>query len=71
MSVAEVTGAIRILRKKHVRVLINGFDPHDLITLIDRAHELHEGRVILRATAEQLMDGPAVGHIHLGESFAL
>lgn len=70
-SVAELQDVVRYLRQKGLGVIITDHNVRDTLAITDRSTIIHEGRILLEGTAEQILADPEVRRVFLGERFNL
>ncbi len=71
ISVAEVQGMIRDMRKRGLGVLITDHQVRETLGVVDRAYILAGGRVICEGTSDFLITDPEARRLYLGDNFKL
>jgi len=71
IAVAEIRDLVSHLKDRGIGVLITEHNVRETLGLIDRAYILHEGRVLMEGTPEEIVASADVRRVYLGEGFAL
>lgn len=71
IAVGEIRNLIRYLKTKGIGVLITDHNVRDCLEIVDRAYILHDGKVLMEGTAEQIVASDEVRKVYLGEGFSL
>ena len=71
IAVSHLQDIIRYLAERGVGVLITDHKARELLSFVDRAYVISEGRVLAHGEAEVLVADEAVREIYLGEEFRL
>jgi lipopolysaccharide export system ATP-binding protein len=70
-SVAEIQQVVVRLRDRGLGVVITDHNVRDTLAITDRAEIIHEGRILLAGTADEIMASEDARRFYLGESFRL
>lgn len=71
IAVGEIRNLIRYLKTKGIGVLITDHNVRDCLDIVDRAYILHDGKVLMEGTADEIVASEAVRKVYLGEGFSL
>ena len=71
IAVAEIQDIVRRLRERGLGVLITDHNVRETLSITNRAYIMHEGRILLQGSAEDLANDPRAREIYLGERFRL
>lgn len=70
-SVAEIQEIVVQLRDRGLGVVITDHNVRDTLAITDRSEIIHEGRILLAGTAEEIMASEDARRFYLGERFRL
>ncbi|MCG2712426.1 MAG: LPS export ABC transporter ATP-binding protein [Candidatus Omnitrophica bacterium] len=71
IAVFEVQQIIADLKKKGLGILLTDHNVRETLSITDRSYIMHEGKILLSGTAEELINNPEAKKIYLGERFAM
>ena len=71
IAVADIRNLIAYLKTKGIGVLITDHNVRDCLEIVDRAYILHDGRVLMSGTPDEIVDHEDVRKVYLGEGFSL
>ena len=71
IAVGEIRDLIAHLKNRGIGVLITDHNVRDTLRIVDRAYILHDGRVLMEGTPQDIVDNDDVRRVYLGEKFAL
>ncbi len=71
IAVGEIRKLIAHLKDRGIGVLITDHNVRDCLGIVDRAYILHDGRVLMDGTPEQIVAHEDVRRVYLGEGFSL
>lgn len=71
LAVDDIQGIIRDLRDKNIGVLISDHNVRETLQICDRAYLVHDGRIILNGSPEEIVSDPGARKVYLGEGFSL
>jgi len=57
------------LKEKEIGVLITDHNVRETLEIIDRAYILHDGKVLMSGTPEQVIENNDVRRVYLGDDF--
>ena len=71
IAVGEIRALVAQLKTRGIGVLITDHNVRETLGLVDRAYILHDGRVLMSGTAEEVVADEAVRRVYLGAGFAM
>ncbi len=71
IAVGEIRALVADLKTRGIGVLITDHNVRETLEIVDRAYILHDGRVIMSGTAEEVVADPDVRRVYLGEGFRI
>jgi len=71
IAVADIRGLIAQLKNRGIGVLITDHNVRDCLGIVDRAYILHDGRVLMEGTPEDIVKHEDVRKVYLGDGFSL
>ena len=71
IAVGDIQDLVRHLTRRGIGVLITDHNVRETLGLIDRAYIIHDGNVLTRGSAEEIVRNPDVRRLYLGEQFTL
>jgi lipopolysaccharide export system ATP-binding protein len=71
ISVAEVQSIVRRLKERGIGVLITDHNVRETLSIVDRAYLIHQGRVLVSGTPQDIVNDPESRRHYLGEGFKL
>lgn len=71
IAVGDIRNLITYLKTKGIGVLITDHNVRDCLEIVDRAYILHDGRVLMEGTPEEIVEHEDVRRVYLGEGFSL
>ena len=71
ISVLEIQEIIKQLKHRGLGVLITDHNVRETLAIIDRAYLLHQGKILLSGTSEEIAENEEAKKFYLGESFSL
>lgn len=71
IAVSEIRNLISHLKNRGIGVLITDHNVRDCLGIVDRAYILHDGKVLMHGTPEQIVNHKDVRRVYLGEGFTL
>lgn len=69
IAVGDIRNLISYLKTKGLGVLITDHNVRDCLEIVDRAYILHEGRVLMEGTPNEIVANDEVKKVYLGEGF--
>ncbi|MCB1681760.1 MAG: LPS export ABC transporter ATP-binding protein [Alphaproteobacteria bacterium] len=71
IAVGEIRKLIAQLKTRGIGVLITDHNVRDCLGIVDRAYILHDGRVMMEGTPDDIIGDDDVRRVYLGEGFSL
>jgi lipopolysaccharide export system ATP-binding protein len=71
IAINDVQHLIRILAKKQISVLITDHNAREIFSIVNRSYLVHDGKVTLSGTVDELLHNPEARRVYLGEGFRL
>ncbi len=70
IAVGDIRNMIAHLKTRGLGVLITDHNVRDCLEIVDRAYILHDGRVLMEGTPDEIVAHEDVRRVYLGESFS-
>lgn len=70
IAVGEIRELVSHLKDRGIGVLITDHNVRETLDLVDRAYILHDGRVLMEGTPDEIVAHDRVRQVYLGDSFA-
>ena len=71
IAVGDIRDLISHLKDRGIGVLITDHNVRDCLDIVDRAYVLHDGKVMLEGTPEEIVSDEGVRRVYLGEGFKI
>ena len=71
IAVGEIRMLVSALKKRGLGVLITDHNVRETLEIVDRAYILHNGKVLMSGTTEEIIEDENVKRVYLGENFRL
>lgn len=71
IAIHDIRTLVTELKNRGIGVLITDHNVRETLKIVDRAYILHEGRVIMQGTPEEIVGNADVRRVYLGEDFKL
>ena len=71
IAVSEIQHIIHSLKEKGLGIVISDHNVRETLEITDRAYIIHQGKLILSGTSEEVVDDPLAKKFYLGENFSL
>ncbi|MGR3702179.1 MAG: LPS export ABC transporter ATP-binding protein [Paracoccaceae bacterium] len=71
ISVGDIRHLVADLKKRGIGVLITDHNVRETLEIVDRAYILHDGRVLMSGTPDEVVRNENVRRVYLGESFRI
>ncbi|MFY0682048.1 MAG: LPS export ABC transporter ATP-binding protein [Thalassovita sp.] len=71
ISVGDIRHLVADLRKRGIGVLITDHNVRETLEIVDRAYILHDGRVLMSGTPEDVVENENVRRVYLGDNFRI
>lgn len=69
ISVDEIRGLVADLKNRGIGVLITDHNVRETLEIVDRAYILHDGKVLMSGTADEVVKDENVQRVYLGQGF--
>lgn len=69
IAVGEIRSLVAHLKDRGIGVLITDHNVRETLEIVDRAYILHDGRVLMSGTADEVVRDENVRRVYLGQSF--
>ena len=69
IAVGDIRRLVAQLKEKEIGVLITDHNVRETLEIIDRAYILHDGKVLMSGTPEQVVENNDVRRVYLGDDF--
>jgi lipopolysaccharide export system ATP-binding protein len=69
IAVGEIRGLVNDLKDRGIGVLITDHNVRETLEIVDRAYILHDGRVLMSGTTDEVVHDENVRRVYLGQSF--
>lgn len=71
ISVLEIQDIVRQLKDRGLGVLITDHNVRETLAIIDRAYLMHQGKILVSGTSDEVAGNELAKKFYLGESFSL
>lgn len=71
IAVGDIRNLIGHLKDRGIGVLITDHNVRDCLGVVDRAYILHDGKVLMEGSPEEIVNHKDVRRVYLGEGFSL
>ena len=71
IAVGEIRSLVADLKTRGIGVLITDHNVRETLEIVDRAYILHDGKVLMSGTAEEVVRDENVRRVYLGQSFRI
>lgn len=71
IAVNDIQNIIRYLKKRGLGVLITDHSVRETLTITDRAYIMHEGKILLSGTSEEIAENELARRFYLGDKFKI
>ncbi len=71
IAVGEIRSLVADLKTRGIGVLITDHNVRETLDIVDRAYILHDGKVLMSGTAEEVVRDENVRRVYLGQSFKI
>lgn len=69
ISVGDIRGLVHDLKDRGIGVLITDHNVRETLEIVDRAYILHDGKVLMSGTADEVVQDENVRRVYLGQGF--
>ncbi|MEM6322248.1 MAG: LPS export ABC transporter ATP-binding protein [Pseudomonadota bacterium] len=71
IAVGEIRGLVADLKTRGIGVLITDHNVRETLEIVDRAYILHDGKVLMSGTTEEVVRDERVRSVYLGQTFRI
>ena len=71
VAVGEIRELVSTLKKRGIGVLITDHNVRETLEIVDRAYILHDGKVLMSGTTNEIVNDENVRRLYLGENFQI
>ncbi len=71
IAVGEIRTLVHALKSRGLGVLITDHNVRETLDIVDRAYILHDGKVLMTGTADEVVRDEMVRRVYLGENFRI
>jgi len=71
IAVGEIRGLVADLKTRGIGVLITDHNVRETLEIVDRAYILHDGKVLMSGTTDEVVQDENVRRVYLGQSFRI
>jgi lipopolysaccharide export system ATP-binding protein len=71
ISVGDIRHLVADLKNRGIGVLVTDHNVRETLEIVDRAYILHEGRVLMSGTPEEVVQNENVRRVYLGDNFRI
>ncbi|MCW8841885.1 MAG: LPS export ABC transporter ATP-binding protein [Rhodobacteraceae bacterium] len=71
ISVGDIRHLVADLKKRGIGVLITDHNVRETLEIVDRAYILHDGKVLMSGTPEDVVENENVRRVYLGDNFRI
>lgn len=71
ISVGDIRHLVADLKKRGIGVLITDHNVRETLEIVDRAYILHDGKVLMSGTPDDVVENENVRRVYLGDSFRI
>jgi len=71
IAVGEIRHLVHDLKSRGLGVLITDHNVRETLEIVDRAYILHDGKVLMTGTTEEIVRDETVRRVYLGENFRI
>ena len=71
IAVGEIRHLVQDLKSRGIGVLITDHNVRETLEIVDRAYILHDGKVLMTGTTDEIIRDETVRRVYLGENFRI
>jgi lipopolysaccharide export system ATP-binding protein len=71
ISVGDIRHLVADLKKRGIGVLITDHNVRETLEIVDRAYILHDGKVLMSGSPDEVVENENVRRVYLGDSFRI
>jgi lipopolysaccharide export system ATP-binding protein len=69
ISVDDIRHLVADLKRRGLGVLITDHNVRETLEIVDRAYILHDGKVLMSGSAQEVVENESVRKVYLGDDF--
>lgn len=69
IAVADIISMVRHLKDRGIGVLITDHNVRETLQIVDRAYIVHDGKILMSGTPQEIKDHKEVQRVYLGDTF--
>ena len=67
--VGDIKNLVSHLKDKNIGVLITDHNVRETLDIVDRAYIIHDGKVLIEGSSDDIVNSPQVREVYLGQTF--
>jgi lipopolysaccharide export system ATP-binding protein len=71
IAVTDIKNLVLHLKDRNIGVLITDHNVRETLDIVDRAYIIHDGKVLMEGTSEDIVKNQKVRKVYLGENFTM
>ncbi|MBT3261730.1 LPS export ABC transporter ATP-binding protein [bacterium] len=71
ITITEIQEILQKLKKKNLGIIITDHNVRETLSITDRAYIIHEGKLLLSGSSEEIANDPIAKKLYLGNNFKL
>ena len=71
ISVGDIRNLVSDLKKRGIGVLITDHNVRETLEIVDRAYILHDGKILMSGTPNEVVENKNVRRVYLGDNFRI
>lgn len=71
IAVGEIRGLVADLKNRGIGVLITDHNVRETLEIVDRAYIMHDGKILMSGTADEVVRDENVRRVYLGQNFRI
>lgn len=71
IAVGDIRGLVHALKDRGIGVLITDHNVRETLDIVDRAYILHDGKVLMSGTTDEVVRDEMVRRVYLGQNFRI
>ena len=71
IAVGEIRHLVHDLKSRGIGVLITDHNVRETLEIVDRAYILHDGKVLMSGTTDEVVRDETVRRVYLGQNFRI
>ena len=71
IAVGDIRSLVHALKDRGIGVLITDHNVRETLDIVDRAYILHDGKVLMSGTTDEVVKGEMVRRVYLGQNFRI